>query len=168
MTAKARLPEGYLARGVPGDYDGSTPLPQGYHEQFCQLIAAGSNLTSAGAKVKPNAKSAVHVGRRLMDSEHVKRRIRYLRESRAVEVASKEGVFEGFVHAVESAMTSIRALVDLTTREGMAREAAAARAALGSLAGRTFTHRGSLANADARGRFEKSRFEQVLERAVGE
>ncbi|MFD0909520.1 hypothetical protein [Ruegeria arenilitoris] len=165
MTGAKRLPSGYLARGVPGDYDGSVELPDAVHEKFCQLVAAGAQHTSAIRQAHPKGdqlKTPVQSARALYDKEHIKRRIRWLREQKARTFASDEGIFEGFIAATERTMEAIAELVELCRNEGLAREATAARAALGSLAGRTFTHRDSMAKADQQGRFEATRAKLIL------
>lgn len=153
------LPESYLARNVPGDYDGSWALPNPVHEKFSQLVASGAQQTSAIIAAHPKGGSLatpVQSSAALARKEQVKRRIRFLREHKAMTLASEDSLFSGFVHAVESAMTSISDLVLLCQIAGLPREAAAARAALGSLAGRTFMHRDSLTTADNRGAFQNS------------
>lgn len=165
MAGAMKLPHGYLARGVPGNYDGSLELPDGKQERFAQLVAAGATPTSAIKRAHPdgqNLKTPTQSGARLAAYEHIKRRIRWLREEKARTLASEENMFAGFVHAVETAMTSIADLVKLCELEGLHREATAARSALGSLAGRTFTHRSSLQNADSRGRLEASTAKATL------
>lgn len=167
--ARGSLPDGFLARGVPDDYDGSWELPDSKHEKFAQLRASGATATSAIKRAHPKGdqlKAPVQSGARLDAYGHVKRRIRWLREQKAHVLASEDSLFEGFVHAVETAMASISDLVTLCTLEGLHREAAAARSALGSLAGRTFTHRDSLQNADARGRFADSRAKVTLKEVL--
>lgn len=167
--APGKLKDGFLARGVPGDYDGSWELPNPIHEKFAQLVASGAQHTSAIRQAHPKGdqlKTPVQSARAIADYEHVKRRIRWLREQKAHVLASEDNLFEGFVHAVETAMASISDLVTLCTLEGLHREAAAARSALGSLAGRTFTHRDSLQNADARGRFADSRAKSTLKEVL--
>lgn len=162
---KITLPEGYLARGVPGDYDGGWELPDAKHEKFAHLRASGATATSAIKRAHPKGaqlKTPIQSGARLDAYEHIKRRVRWLREEKARTLASEESMFAGFVHAVETAMTSIADLVKLCELEGLHREASAARSALGSLAGRTFTHRSSLQNADSRGRLERSTAKRAL------
>lgn len=162
---KNNLPEGYLARGVPGDYDGSWELPDAKHEKFAQLVASGATYASAIKLAHPNGSTLatpIQSGKRIADKEQVRRRVRWLREERGRMLASEEGIFEGFIAATERTMEAIAELVELCRLEGLAREAAAARAALGSLAGRTFTHRDNMTKADQRGRFENSKAKAVL------
>ena len=167
----SNLPDGYLARGVPGDYDGSWGLPDAVHERFAQLVASGSTATSAIKTAHPKGHdlaTPIQSARSINKKEQVQRRIRFLREQKARTLASEDSLFEGFIHAVEQAMQSISDLVKLATNEGLHREAAAARGALGSLAGRTYTHRESLQNADQRGRFADTRAKAVLREVLGE
>ncbi|WP_128910602.1 hypothetical protein [Tropicibacter alexandrii] len=166
----AALPEGYLARGVPGDYDGSWELPDGKHEKFAQLVASGATYASAIKRAHPNGDklaTPIQSGKRIADKEQVKRRIRWLREERGRTFASEEGIFEGFIAATERTMEAIAELVELCRLEGLAREATAARGALGSLAGRTFTHRDNMTKADQQGRFETPKAKVSLKEVLG-
>lgn len=167
---RGKLPDGFLARGVPGDYDGSWELPDSKQEKFAQLRASGATATSAIKRAHPQGdqlKTPVQSGARIDAHEHVKRRIRFLREQKARTFASEEGIFDGFIAATERTMGAIAELVDLCRLEGMAREATAARAALGSLAGRTFTHRDNMTKADQQGRFESPKAKASLREVLG-
>lgn len=164
-SQKISLPAGYLARDVPGDFDGSTALPDEKQEKFAQLVASGATPTSAVKRAHPDGnklRTPHQSGARLAAYEHVKRRVSFLRTEKARLMATEEGIFMGFVSAVETAMTSISDLVSLCGLEGLHREAASARAALASLAGRTFTHRKNLQNADSRGRLSASTAKRTL------
>lgn len=166
MAGVGAIPLGTdLARGVPADYDGSTPLPSGVHEKFASLIAAGAKVARALVQAHPKGDSLARPeqsGHSLAIKEHIKRRVRFLREEKARIFASEEGIFAGFVDASERTMTAIAELIEICNQNGLTREAASARAALGSLAGRTFTHRDSMADADQRSRYKTDRTKEVL------
>ncbi|MBY6056822.1 hypothetical protein [Leisingera daeponensis] len=166
----AALPEGYLARGIPGDYAGDYALPSEVHEKFAQLVAAGAQRASAIRQAHPKGDqlaTPIQSARNVYEKEHVKRRIRWLREQKARTFASEEGIFEGFIAATERTMEAIAELVELCRLEGLAREATAARGALGSLAGRTFTHRDNMTKADEQGRFESPKAKASLKEILG-
>jgi len=158
----ARLPDGFIARGVPGDYDGSTPLPSVVHEKFAVALAGGATRIGAYALTGRKSVNARDAASKLSRAQQVVRRVSFLREERA-QVMTAERAFEGFVHAVESAMEDIAELVKLCEAAGLPRETAAARNALQSLAGRTITHRAGLANADRRASPRAARAKESLE-----
>ena len=166
MAGVGAIPLGTdLARGVPQDYDGSTPLPSPVHEKFASLVAAGAKLGRALVQAHPRGDQLAKPDQSaysLSIKEHIKRRVRFLREEKARIFTTDEGVFEGFVAASERTMTAIAELIQICNQNGLAREASAARAALGSLAGRTFVHRENMADADQRNRFKTDRTIEVL------
>lgn len=158
-----------LARGVPQDYNGSTPLPSPVHEKFASLLAAGAKLGSALLQAHPKGDklaSPAQSAHSLAQKEHIKRRVRFLREEKARVFATDEGVFAGFVDASERTMSAISELIEICVHNGLAREASASRAALGSLAGRTFTHRGNMADADDQNRFDIPRSKEILKEVL--
>ncbi|MCT4559634.1 MAG: hypothetical protein N4A61_16425 [Pelagimonas sp.] len=108
MAGVGAIPLGTdLARGVPGDYDGSTPLPSDVHEKFASLIASGAKVARALVQAHPKGEDLARPeqsGHSLAVKEHIKRRVRFLREEKARIFASEEGIFEGFVDASERTM----------------------------------------------------------------
>ena len=156
------LPTGFIARNVPGDYDGGTPLPSLIHEKFAVALAAGASKVAAYDLTGRKSANRTDAASKLSMAEHIKRRVKFLREDRA-RAMTAENVFSGFVSAVESAMVDISDLVKICEHAGLPREAAAARNALQSLAGRVITHRGGLTEADKSASIRNNRLREVLE-----
>lgn len=156
------LPLGYIARNVPGDYDGSTALPLKAHENFSIALAGGASKVAAYRATGRKGACPADAASKLSRYPHIQRRVAFLREERGRAITT-ENVFDGFVHAVESAMDDIASLVKLCEHAGLPREAAAARNALQSLAGRTVMHRENLAKADRRASVSNHRVLESLE-----
>ena len=116
------MPPSSIVRGVGSP--SATRFRTSFHGSVTTLVAAGAQQNTAFAAASGSPANPVEGGRQYALKEHIKRRIRYLRNQKAKTLASKEGLFEGFVHAVETSMKSISDLVTLCTTEGLSREAA--------------------------------------------